>query len=85
MLQQLEPELLLFWCSKRFEIEVLGKNGATIDGELRVPSDGPTPLNSQSFIVIGDFPFYFLLPTKKIDRAGKRRTPEHSTLTSLGK
>ncbi|GAQ87425.1 hypothetical protein KFL_003520040 [Klebsormidium nitens] len=60
---------------KRFEIEILGKNGAYVDGQLRVPSDGPIPLNSQSLVVVGDFPFYFLLPTKKVE---KRRAPVHN-------
>ncbi|GBG62646.1 hypothetical protein CBR_g31665 [Chara braunii] len=50
---------------KCFELEVLGKNGAYVEGVLHLPSTPPVKLGSQYQIVIGDKKFYFLLPVKK--------------------
>jgi hypothetical protein len=49
----------------RFELEVLGKNGVQIDGELVEPGSLPQPLHSQAFVqVANDVAFHFLLPQK---------------------
>lgn len=55
---------------KAFVLEVIGKNGCYVDGVHMLPGDGPVKLSSQDLLQIGDKKFYFLLPVKKISRAG---------------
>lgn len=52
-----------------FFLEVLGKNGATVNGKPCELGDPPTVLTSPSLLQMGDISLYFLLP-KKIIRRG---------------
>jgi pSer/pThr/pTyr-binding forkhead associated (FHA) protein len=46
-----------------FFLEVMGKNGVTVDGHVVSPGDPPVRLKSQARLQIGgDVTFYFLLP-----------------------
>eukprot|EP00246_Nothoceros_aenigmaticus_P005802 TRINITY_DN1814_c0_g2_i1.p1 TRINITY_DN1814_c0_g2~~TRINITY_DN1814_c0_g2_i1.p1 ORF type:complete len:197 (-),score=42.69 TRINITY_DN1814_c0_g2_i1:294-884(-) len=55
---------------KAFVLEVIGKNGCYVEGVHMLPGDGPVKLSSQDLLQIGDKKFYFLLPAKKMSRAG---------------
>ena len=62
--------------AERFELQVLGKHGVTVDSVLHEPSGDPVPLQSRSFVQIGTVAsFYFLLPKKKskLFKAAKTR------------
>jgi len=50
-----------------FEMQVFGKNGATINGKSVTPDDEPCPLKSKAVVQIGEAAFYFLLPADKHD------------------
>lgn len=52
-----------------FELEVLSKNGVTIEGTLHTPDSGPVALHSQDTITVSDQSFVFLLP-KDVRRCG---------------
>ncbi|OIW21054.1 hypothetical protein TanjilG_28403 [Lupinus angustifolius] len=52
--------------SRRFALEVLGKNGCFVQGMLHLPGNPMVQLNSQDLIQIGDIKFYFLLPLRNI-------------------
>lgn len=46
-----------------FFLEVMGKNGVTVDGHVVSPGDAPVRLRSQACLQIGgDITFHFLLP-----------------------
>eukprot|EP00850_Spirogloea_muscicola_P002855 SM000011S19033 [mRNA] locus=s11:569365:571314:+ [translate_table: standard] len=49
---------------RRFELEVLGKNGLHVRSELHQGGGPAVPLASQDLLQIGDKLFYFLLPTE---------------------
>lgn len=46
----------------QWEMEVIGKNGIFVNGELVTPDKSPAVLTSQQLIAMGDVKFYFLLP-----------------------
>ena len=48
-----------------WEIQVLGKNGVTVNGALHTPSPSAVPLLSKDLITMGDSSFHFLLPAKR--------------------
>ncbi|CAL8463819.1 g3353 [Coccomyxa elongata] len=48
-----------------WELQVLGKNGVTVQGTLHTPSSPPVVLRSQDLIQIADRSFYFLLPRQQ--------------------
>ena len=51
-----------------FELEVYGKNGVTVNGELLEPGMDPVPLRSQTYIqVANDVSFFFLLPKSEYE------------------
>lgn len=48
-------------------MQLLGKNGVTVDSVAHEPGGDPVPLHSQAFVQIGtEVSFYFLLP-KNLD------------------
>eukprot|EP00850_Spirogloea_muscicola_P005706 SM000026S08955 [mRNA] locus=s26:696444:698369:+ [translate_table: standard] len=49
---------------RRFELEVLGKNGLHVGSELHLGVGPAVPLASQDLLQIGDKLFYFLLPAE---------------------
>eukprot|EP00850_Spirogloea_muscicola_P004255 SM000018S03620 [mRNA] locus=s18:313951:315837:- [translate_table: standard] len=49
---------------RRFELEVLGKNGLHVRSELHLGGCPAVPLASQDLLQIGDKLFYFLLPAE---------------------
>ncbi|KQK05128.1 hypothetical protein BRADI_2g18190v3 [Brachypodium distachyon] len=49
-----------------FSLEVLGRNGCTVQGVLYLPGRDPIKLKSQDLIQIADIKFYFLLPSRSI-------------------
>lgn len=51
---------------RRFALEVLGKNGCSVEGVLHLPGNPPVKLDSQDLLQIGDKEFYFLLPIRSI-------------------
>ncbi|XP_043719238.1 FHA domain-containing protein FHA2-like [Telopea speciosissima] len=51
---------------RRFALEVLGKNGCSVEGVLHLPGNPPVKLDSQDLLQIGDKKFYFLLPVRSI-------------------
>ncbi|KAF6133972.1 hypothetical protein GIB67_040736 [Kingdonia uniflora] len=51
---------------RRFVLEVIGKNGCIVEGDLHLPGYPLVKLNSQDLLQIGDKKFYFLLPVKSI-------------------
>ncbi|OIT28920.1 PREDICTED: transcriptional activator FHA1 [Nicotiana attenuata] len=51
---------------RRFNLEVLGKNGCFVEGVLHLPGNPPIKLDSQDLLQIGDKEFYFLLPVRSI-------------------
>ncbi|XAR60945.1 hypothetical protein NMG60_11034497 [Bertholletia excelsa] len=51
---------------RRFALEVLGKNGCSVEGVLHLPGHPPVKLDSQDHLQIGDKEFYFLLPVRSI-------------------
>uniref|UniRef100_A0A0E0E8P3 FHA domain-containing protein n=1 Tax=Oryza meridionalis TaxID=40149 RepID=A0A0E0E8P3_9ORYZ len=51
---------------KWFSLQVLGKNGCTVEGVLHLPGGSPIKLDSQDLLQIGQKKFYFLLPTRSI-------------------
>ncbi|WMV36126.1 hypothetical protein MTR67_029511 [Solanum verrucosum] len=51
---------------RRFALEVLGKNGCSVEGVLHLPGTPPIKLDSQDLLQIGDKEFYFLLPIRSI-------------------
>ncbi|MFS7930201.1 putative transcription factor interactor and regulator FHA-SMAD family [Helianthus anomalus] len=51
---------------RRFALEVLGKNGCSVEGVLHLPGTPPVKLDSQDLLQIGDKEFYFLLPVRSI-------------------
>ncbi|XP_078176266.1 SMAD/FHA domain-containing protein [Carex rostrata] len=51
---------------KRFALEVIGKNGCTVENVLYLPGSAPIKLDSQDLLQIGDKRFYFLLPTRSV-------------------
>lgn len=51
---------------RRFALEVLGKNGCSVEGVLHLPGNPPVKLDSQDLLQIGDKEFYFLLPVRSI-------------------
>ncbi|KAH7300474.1 hypothetical protein KP509_24G064000 [Ceratopteris richardii] len=64
--------------TKRFALEVLGKNGCHVEGILYHPGTPPVKLDSQYLLQIGDKKFYFLLPIRSI-----LRHPSATTTPSL--
>lgn len=67
--------------SRGFELIVMGKNGAHVNGTLYTPASPPQALQSQDIVTIADKSFYFLLPrhlgTKRIAPAhSKNEAPE---------
>ena len=48
---------------ERWELEVIGKNGVHVNGELFTPDKSPAVLSSKQLITMGEVKFYFLLPT----------------------
>ncbi|KAH7439751.1 hypothetical protein KP509_04G074500 [Ceratopteris richardii] len=61
--------------TKRFALEVLGKNGCHVQGNLYHPGTPPVKLDSQYLLQIGDKKFYFLLPVRSILRHASSATP----------
>ncbi|XP_071698269.1 FHA domain-containing protein FHA2-like [Rutidosis leptorrhynchoides] len=55
---------------RRFALEVLGKNGCSVEGVLHLPGTPPVKLDSQDLLQIGDKEFYFLLPVRSILSSG---------------
>jgi hypothetical protein len=53
-----------FLIIEQFELVILGRNGAVVDGVSYLPEDGPVPLKSKALVQIGEASFYFLLPKK---------------------
>lgn len=51
---------------RRFALEILGKNGCSVEGVLHLPGTPPVKLDSQDHLQIGDKEFYFLLPVRSI-------------------
>lgn len=51
---------------RRFALEVLGKNGCSVEGVCHLPGHPPVKLDSQDLLQIGDKEFYFLLPVRSI-------------------
>lgn len=51
---------------RRFALDVLGKNGCSVEGVLHLPGNPPVKLDSQDLLQIGDKEFYFLLPVRSI-------------------
>ncbi|KAI3932046.1 hypothetical protein MKW92_027008 [Papaver armeniacum] len=51
---------------RRFALEVIGKNGCSVENVLHLPGDPPIKLDSQDLLQIGDKKFYFLLPVRSI-------------------
>ncbi|KAJ3688555.1 hypothetical protein LUZ61_017719 [Rhynchospora tenuis] len=51
---------------KRFALEVIGKNGCTVENVLYLPGSAPIKLDSQDLLQIGDKRFYFLLPNRSV-------------------
>ena len=47
-----------------WELEVMGKNGVTVNGTLHTPSAAAVRLRSRDLITMGDSSFHFLLPCK---------------------
>ncbi|XP_042488382.1 FHA domain-containing protein FHA2-like isoform X2 [Macadamia integrifolia] len=64
---------------KRFALEVIGKNGCSVEGVLYLPGTPPVKLDSQDLLQIGDKKFYFLLPVRSIlgASASSRHIPTH--------
>ena len=60
-----------------FEITCLGKNGMAINGKGISHTDAPIALQTKDRILIGDVPFYFLLPLNP-----KKRPPPTTSSTS---
>ncbi|KAK9057444.1 hypothetical protein SSX86_022279 [Deinandra increscens subsp. villosa] len=61
---------------RRFALEVLGKNGCSVEGVLHLPGTPPVKLDSQDLLQIGDKEFYFLLPVRSI-LGGSIGPPRH--------
>lgn len=61
-----------------FEIVVMGKNGAIIDGQFVACLSTPTPLHHRSTIVIGDVECHFLLPNQGQDTHNHPYTNDHN-------
>ncbi|XP_076886066.1 FHA domain-containing protein FHA2-like isoform X2 [Bidens hawaiensis] len=51
---------------RRFNLDILGKNGCFVEGVLHLPGNPPVKLDSQDLLQIGDKEFYFLLPVRSI-------------------
>eukprot|EP00897_Mesotaenium_endlicherianum_P003431 jgi/Mesen1/3115/ME000184S02176 len=51
--------------AKGFFLEVLGKNGAYVEGTLHLPNPQHVPLNSKDVLQIGDKKIFFLLPSQR--------------------
>eukprot|EP00884_Botryococcus_braunii_P003704 jgi/Botrbrau1/13334/Bobra.0334s0010.1 len=49
----------------KWELTVLGKNGVTVDDRICLPGGGSVPLQSGSYLQLGDRGFYFLLPIEE--------------------
>lgn len=63
-----------------FQLEVLGKNGVHVRGELRLPGGDPVGLRSQDLLQIGEKRFYFLLPTAAQRQGSPIGAPHGSSL-----
>jgi len=50
-----------------FELEVLGKNGVSVNGTPYVPGDPPARLESKCLLQMGEVSLYFLLPRNPDD------------------
>jgi hypothetical protein len=48
--------------TKNYELIVMGKNGAHVNGALYTPASPPQPIRSQDLLSIADKSFHFLLP-----------------------
>lgn len=57
---------------KGFMLEVLGKNGVLVNGDLKAQGSPPAPLVSQDLLQVGDRKFYFLLPAPPKERTSER-------------
>lgn len=67
---------------RRFALEVLGKNGCSVEGVLHLPGNPPVKLDSQDLLQIGDKEFYFLLPIRSI--LGGPIGPRHNLNSNSG-
>nr|Q945P0.1 RecName: Full=Transcriptional activator FHA1; AltName: Full=Protein FORKHEAD-ASSOCIATED DOMAIN 1; Short=NtFHA1 [Nicotiana tabacum]AAL05884.1 transcriptional activator FHA1 [Nicotiana tabacum] len=63
---------------RRFNLEVLGKNGCFVEGVLHLPGNPPIKLDSQDLLQIGDKEFYFLLPVRSILGGGPPIGPKQN-------
>lgn len=64
-----------------FELEVLSKNGVTIEGTLHTPDSGPVSLHSQDTIMVSNQSFVFLLPKdirRYVENHHRRQTRLHT-------
>ncbi|XP_058196581.1 FHA domain-containing protein FHA2 isoform X1 [Rhododendron vialii] len=70
---------------RRFNLEILGKNGCFVEGVLHLPGTPPVKLDSQDLLQIGDKEFYFLLPVRSIlgGPIGPRHAPNYPPPYSL--
>ncbi|CAM0952234.1 unnamed protein product [Alopecurus aequalis] len=67
-----------------FALEVLGKNGCYVQGELYLPGDDPVKLDSKDLIQIGGTEFYFLQAADSIDKAvAALGTPQSFSFRSI--
>ena len=63
-----------------FELEVLGKNGAYVGGEL-VAQGSAAPLRSRDLVQVGGVAFYFLLPVRHERAVGAPVPPGAADVT----
>lgn len=52
--------------------QILGKNGAFVQGVLLLPGQKPVLLASRDHIQMGDCSFYFLLPAQTVEKQRHR-------------
>ncbi|XP_076902298.1 FHA domain-containing protein FHA2-like [Bidens hawaiensis] len=60
---------------RRFNLDILGKNGCFVEGVHHLPGTPPVKLDSQDLLQIGDKEFYFLLPVRSILSGGPIAPP----------
>lgn len=60
---------------RRFNLDILGKNGCFVEGVHHLPGTSPVKLDSQDLLQIGDKEFYFLLPVRSILSGGPIAPP----------
>lgn len=55
--------------SRRFVVSPLGKNGITVDGTFYEQGHPPVPLETKTYIQVGDVFFFFLLPIGQVSQS----------------